>query len=80
MGRIAIILGMVNGGLGMQLSGVSTAYMVVYSVLAGVMGAAYLGAIVYGEMLRKRRSKETPSGHEMSSKTNLSPARRSAEA
>lgn len=82
VGRIAIILGIINGGLGMELSGVSTAYMIVYSILAGVMGSAYLGAIVYGEVLRKRKAKThaTSNGHEMSSKTNLSPARPSAEA
>ncbi|KAL6707287.1 hypothetical protein ACN47E_004275 [Coniothyrium glycines] len=55
IGRIAIILGMINGGLGMKLASVSTAYIIVYSVFAGVLGVAYLAAIVWGEMMRKRR-------------------------
>ncbi|KAF2832165.1 CBD9-like protein [Ophiobolus disseminans] len=55
IGRIAILLGMINGGLGMQLSGVDTTYIIAYSVFAGFMGAVYIGAIVYGEMMRKRK-------------------------
>lgn len=69
VGRTAIILGMINGGLGMQLSGVSKTYIIVYSVFAGIFGAAYLAAIAYGEMKRKKRVGSTAStgtsDHEM---------------
>ncbi|KAF2849280.1 iron reductase domain protein [Plenodomus tracheiphilus IPT5] len=62
IGRIAIILGMINGGLGMKLSGVSNTYYIVYSVFAGVFGLAYLVAIAYGEMMRKRKHSNGSSG------------------
>ena len=54
VGRLAIVLGMVNGGLGIKLAGnVMTGYKIAYGVVAGVMGVAYLAAVVYGEMKRK---------------------------
>ncbi|UPX20115.1 uncharacterized protein EKO05_0010359 [Ascochyta rabiei] len=69
-GRIAIVLGMINGGLGLELGGVETRYVVAYSVVAGVMGVAYLASIVYGEMERGRRPSIAGSGQE---KINGSP-------
>ncbi|KAJ4991538.1 integral membrane protein [Stagonosporopsis vannaccii] len=64
VGRTAIILGMINGGLGLQLGGVETRYTIAYSVVAGVMGLAYIVSIVYGEMARSRRSSVAMSGRE----------------
>lgn len=55
VGRIAIILGIINGGLGLELGRVETRYVVAYSVVAGIMGTTYLAAIVYGEVVRGRR-------------------------
>lgn len=40
-GRALIILGMVNGGLGLQLAGGSNIYIIVYSVAAGISALAY---------------------------------------
>lgn len=57
IGRIAIILGMINGGLGLELGGVETRYVIAYSVVAGVMGLTYIVSIVYGEVARSRRPK-----------------------
>lgn len=58
-GRIAIILGMINGGLGIQLAGgVSTGYKVAYGVVAGVVGTAYLASIVFGETRRRKAKSE----------------------
>lgn len=74
VGRIAIILGIINGGLGLELGGVETRYVIAYSVVAGVMGVAYLGSIVYGEVARSRRTSVAGSGHE---KINSSPERSS---
>jgi hypothetical protein len=56
LGRFAIILGMINGGLGMQLSGVATKYVIAYSVCAAVVGIAYIAAIIFGEVKRSRRA------------------------
>ena len=55
VGRVAIVLGMINGGLGIELAGdVEMGYKIAYGVVAGVMGVVYLGAIVYGEMKRRK--------------------------
>lgn len=71
-GRIAIVLGMINGGLGLQLGGVETRYVIAYSVVAGVIGLAYLVAIVFGVVARSRRTSVADSQHE---KINTSPER-----
>lgn len=55
-GRIAIILGMINGGLGLQLAGVETKYTIVYSVFAGIMGVLYIAAMIFGEVKRSRKA------------------------
>ena len=58
-GRAAIILGMINGGLGIRLAGpASSAQKIAYGVVAAIMGVAYIGAIIYGEL--KRRKKQPP--------------------
>ena len=59
VGRGAIILGMINGGLGLMLAGVENiGYLVAYGIVAGVMGSLYLAAIVYGELKRSRNMKD----------------------
>jgi hypothetical protein len=46
-----IFLGIINGGLGLQLASDSPAYnragMIVYSVLAGVLGGGLLALVLY---------------------------------
>ena len=58
IGRAAIILGMINGGLGLQLAGTKGSYVIAYAVVAAVMGFLYLASIVYGE---RKRTKRAPS-------------------
>ncbi|KAK5947472.1 hypothetical protein PMZ80_001622 [Knufia obscura] len=55
-GRIGVILGMINGGLGLQLAHARTSYVVAYGVFAGLMGVVYIGAIIFGEYKRAGRS------------------------
>lgn len=55
-GRAAVVLGMINGGLGLQLAGAQRSGTIAYGVLAGLMGVLYLGAIGYGELKRSRMS------------------------
>lgn len=56
IGRVAVVLGMINGGLGLMWARrFQRTYVIVYSVFAGIMGIAYLAAIGYGEMMRKKR-------------------------
>lgn len=54
IGRIAIILGMINGGLGLKLAGAENGAKIAYGVCAGVVGVVYLGVIVWGELRRKK--------------------------
>jgi hypothetical protein len=53
-GRAAIILGMVNGGLGLHLADAGNSSKIAYGVLAGLMGAGYISAIIFGELKRGR--------------------------
>lgn len=59
IGRAAILLGIVNGGLGLQLAGASRSSTIAYGVIAGVMGLIYIVAVVFGESKRSRRSSQT---------------------
>ncbi|CZR34725.1 uncharacterized protein FPRO_01154 [Fusarium proliferatum ET1] len=51
-GRALIIVGIVNGGLGLQLANSSTAYIIAYSVIAGIAAILYLAAAFIGERRR----------------------------
>lgn len=62
IGRIAIILGMINGGLGMKLASVTKTYIIVYCVFAGVFGFAYIASVVYGETMRDKKLSNGSSG------------------
>lgn len=57
-GRVLILLGIVNGGLGLHLSRGTPAYSkagtIAYSVLAGVVGLALVGLMVWVERSRRR--------------------------
>jgi hypothetical protein len=56
-GRVAILVGMVNGGFGLQLAGVhSKGKIAGYGVVAGISFTCLVVAIVYGE--RKRLAEE----------------------
>jgi hypothetical protein len=68
-GRIAIILGIVNGGLGLGLAK-RTGHMVPsqsavigYSVVAGFFGLAYILSAIYGE---RKRGQSSSAAHEES--------------
>lgn len=53
-GRILIVLGIINGGLGLQLAGAGRSLVIAYSVVAAVVFVAYVVGAVYGETKRKR--------------------------
>ncbi|KAI9828959.1 MAG: hypothetical protein M1819_006458 [Sarea resinae] len=42
LGRVLIILGIINGGLGLQLSANTTKGEIAYGIIAGVLGTLYL--------------------------------------
>jgi hypothetical protein len=55
-GRALMIIGIVNGGLGLQLGDAPNRYIIAYSVVAGVMALLYVSSIVFGwTILRKNR-------------------------
>lgn len=50
IGRISILLGMINGGLGLMLAGVTDQKIkIIYGAVAGVMAVLYFAAIIFGE-------------------------------
>ena len=56
LGRIAIVMGMLNGGFGLMLAGLTDmGYLAAYSVVAGVVGTVYVATIIYGETIRKKQ-------------------------
>ena len=55
-GRVAILLGMVNGGLGLQLAHSGESAKIAYAVITAIVGIAYIAAIFLGERRRRRRA------------------------
>ncbi|KAK0284666.1 hypothetical protein LTR35_005579 [Friedmanniomyces endolithicus] len=53
-GRLSIFLGLINGGLGLQLAFAGPRAKMIYGIVAGVVGVCYLAAIALGETKRKR--------------------------
>ncbi|KAL7798523.1 iron reductase domain protein [Trichoderma ceciliae] len=58
-GRAMMVIGIVNGGLGLQLGDVPNRYIIAYSVVAGVMALLYLASIALG-WTRSRRNQQQP--------------------
>ncbi|KAF7554957.1 hypothetical protein G7046_g6673 [Stylonectria norvegica] len=56
-GRALLILGAINGGLGLQLAGSSRKYIIAYSVVAGVISALYVASAFWGASRRTRGNK-----------------------
>ncbi|KAK0786752.1 hypothetical protein LTR91_024349 [Friedmanniomyces endolithicus] len=54
VGRLSIFLGLINGGLGLQLAFAGPRAKMIYGIVAGVVGVCYLAAIALGEAKRKR--------------------------
>ncbi|KAK4984730.1 hypothetical protein LTR50_006409 [Elasticomyces elasticus] len=72
LGRAIITLGIVNGGLGLQLAGNAPRGLVAYAVIGTIVWVAYVAAIVWGEVRRKRRLAGAPppyakEGHQLGS-------------
>ncbi|EMC94910.1 hypothetical protein BAUCODRAFT_518299 [Baudoinia panamericana UAMH 10762] len=62
LGRIAITLGIINGGLGLQLAQRTRAFapsqgvIIGYAVAAGIVWLIYVASAIYGEVKRRRSS------------------------
>lgn len=53
-GRMTIIIGMVNGGLGLQLTGASNVYVIVYSVVSGISALSYASYSIWKPLMTKK--------------------------
>ena len=65
-GRALMIIGIVNGGLGIKLAGSPRGFLIAYAVLAGIFGVAYVGAAIFGTFKKSRSLKQVNSPNSMS--------------
>jgi len=70
LGRTLLVLGVVNGGLGLKLSKERNSLIIAYSVIAGVVFLLYFAAKLWATM---RKSRSTPKH------VNSSPQSRSSQ-
>ncbi|KAG8428288.1 hypothetical protein J3459_004062 [Metarhizium acridum] len=54
-GRIIMILGIVNGGIGLQFAGASSRFVVTYAIVATMVSVMYLAGMSFGIIKRKRQ-------------------------
>ncbi|KAF4944219.1 hypothetical protein FSARC_14734 [Fusarium sarcochroum] len=60
-GRVLMVIGIINGGTGLQLSGASTGPIVAYSVIGVIVFSVYTVGVIFKEV--KLRRKETDEHH-----------------
>lgn len=74
IGRVAIILGMINGGLGLSFAGnASRGAIITYGVIAGIFGVTYIAVAIFGEVRRfKSRQGKTDEQHRQEKVQNSS--------
>lgn len=53
-GRVLVILGIVNGGLGLQLAGANDTQKLAYTIVAAVLGGAWIILSLLGEARRAK--------------------------
>lgn len=63
-GRIAIILGIINGGLGLRLAGASETLKLAYTIVAAIMGGAWVMLALLSECRRGRNKVDSRRGDE----------------
>lgn len=54
-GRILMLLGVINGGLGLQLASAAQSLIIAYAVVAAIIGVAYIAVKLF-DFFRKRRT------------------------
>ena len=60
-GRALIILGIINGGLGLKLADGSQAFLVAYIVIAAVFGGLYLASVPFTEYRKAKAARREKS-------------------
>lgn len=58
-GRIAITVGIINGGLGLNLANASAYHKRVYIIVAAVMWGLWMGIAIISEIVRARRTRRS---------------------
>ncbi|CAI4216318.1 unnamed protein product [Parascedosporium putredinis] len=53
-GRVLLLVGVVNGGIGLRMAGSPSPFVIAYAVLAAVIGAAYVASTLVGSMRKSR--------------------------
>lgn len=61
IGRIAIILGIINGGLGLALAGEGRSDKIAYGVIVGIVGVVYFALVIFGDYTRIKGGVENDS-------------------
>lgn len=54
-GRALMVLGIINGGLGLKIAGSSRGFVTAYSVIAVVVFFMYIGSVLFRKLRNKRR-------------------------
>ncbi|KAK7426351.1 hypothetical protein QQZ08_007106 [Neonectria magnoliae] len=57
-GRALILIGIVNGGLGLQLANTPQRFIIAYSVVAAIMSVLYVAGSVLGGVQKRHRAKQ----------------------
>ncbi|KAI1415580.1 CBD9-like protein [Hypoxylon sp. FL1857] len=57
-GRALLIMGVVNGGLGLQLADASRSFFIAYIAIAAIIFAIYIASAVFGEVRRSRQVRQ----------------------
>nr|XP_036585690.1 uncharacterized protein CTRU02_04551 [Colletotrichum truncatum]KAF6795741.1 integral membrane protein [Colletotrichum truncatum] len=60
-GRALIVLGIINGGLGLKLANTPNKFVIAYAVVAAILGLIWIGTAVWGETRRSTRIKQEQS-------------------
>lgn len=67
LGRILITLGIINGGLGLQLARASRKLYIAYGVVAGIFWLVWMLAACFGEVRRSRNAGRSTNGKDVHS-------------
>jgi uncharacterized membrane protein YeaQ/YmgE (transglycosylase-associated protein family) len=70
-GRILILVGIINGGLGLQLADNSKNGMIVYGVIAGLIGATYCIGMIKFELSGKEKKIKSTSDIGLEERTEV---------
>ncbi|CAJ2512948.1 Uu.00g010670.m01.CDS01 [Anthostomella pinea] len=63
-GRVLMLMGIINGGLGLRLADESNRLVIAYSIVAAVVSVIYIGGALFGVMKRRRAAGAAARGDE----------------